>query len=58
MDTLIKLIVAVAILIIAWFITERFSPDPLITKIVQVILFLIALFLIIKLLLPLVGVSF
>jgi len=58
MDAIVKLLIAVAILIIAWFITERFSPDPLITKIVQVLLFLIALFLIIKLLLPMVGVSF
>ena len=57
-DLLIKLVVAVAILLIAWFITERFSPDPLVTKIVQVVLFLIALFLIVKFLLPAVGVSF
>lgn len=55
-DTLLYLIIAVAVLIVAWFVIERFSPDPLITKICQIIIFIIALFLIVKKLLPLVGV--
>ena len=55
-STFMSLIIAVAILIIAWFVCERFSPDPLITKIVQVILFVIALYLVVTKLLPLVGV--
>jgi hypothetical protein len=57
MQGLIQLVVALGVLIIAWLITERFSPDPLITRVVQIILFVIALIVIFKLLLPLVGVS-
>jgi hypothetical protein len=57
MQGLIQLVIALGVLIIAWLITERFSPDPLITRIVQIILFVIALIVIFKLLLPLVGVS-
>lgn len=58
MDGIVQLIIACAVLIIAWYITERFSPDPLLTKIVQIVIFVVALILIFKLLLPLVGVSF
>jgi len=53
-DKLLVLIVVVAVLIVAWFVIERFSPDPLITKICQIIIFLIALFVMVKQLLPLV----
>ena len=55
---LFHIVIIVAVLIVAWFITERFSPDPLITKIVQVILFVIALFVIVSKVLPLAGVAF
>ncbi len=58
MGTLVTLIIAVCILIVAWFVVERFSPDPLITKICQIIIFVIALLLIVQKLLPMVGVSF
>jgi hypothetical protein len=54
----VNIIIAVAVLIIAWMIIERFSPDPLITKICQIAIFVIALILILKLVLPLAGVSF
>jgi hypothetical protein len=56
-NTLLNLIIAIAVLIAAWFIIERFSPDPLITKICQIILFVIALVVILKMLLPLAGVG-
>jgi hypothetical protein len=56
--SIINLVIAVAVLIIAWMIIERFSPDPLITKICQIGIFVIALLLILKLVLPLAGVSF
>lgn len=58
MSALVTLLVAVCILIIAWFIVERFSPDPLVTKICQIIIFIVALLLIVQMLLPMVGVSF
>lgn len=55
---LLEIIIAIAVLIVAWLVAERFSPDPLITKIVQIIIFVVALYLIIAKLLPAVGVSF
>jgi hypothetical protein len=56
--SIINIIIAVAVLIIAWMIIERFSPDPLITKIAQIGIFVVALLLVLKLVLPLAGVSF
>lgn len=53
-DTLFSLIIIVAVLVVIWWVLVRFSPDPLITKIGQVIIFIVALWLIIKKLLPLV----
>jgi Co/Zn/Cd efflux system component len=58
MDTLIQLIIAIAVLLVVWWVAERFSPDPLITKIVQVIIFVLALVLVFTRVLPMVGVSF
>ncbi len=58
MSALISLIVAICILIVAWLCVERFSPDPLITKICQIIIFIIALYLVVQKVLPMVGVSF
>jgi hypothetical protein len=54
----INIIIAVAVLIVAWMVIERFSPDPLITKICQIAIFVIALLMVLKLVLPLAGVSF
>jgi hypothetical protein len=45
-------------LLIAWWVNDRFSPDPLITKIVQVVIFIVALVVVITKLLPLAGVHF
>jgi len=58
MSALVSLIIALCVLIIAWLIVARFSPDPLITKIAQIIIFVIALLLVIQKLLPMVGVHF
>ena len=48
------IIIVVVGLLIIW-IAERFSPDPLITKIVQVIVFAVVLIVLITKLLPLMG---
>jgi hypothetical protein len=54
----VNLIVIVCILIAAWFVVERFSPDPLVTKLCQILIFVLALIVIVTKLLPLLGVSF
>lgn len=59
MNSLIALIVPVIILvvvalIILW-VTERFSPDPLITKIIQVVVFAVVLIALLMKLVPLLG---
>ncbi len=58
MNALVSLLIAVCVLICIWFVVERFSPDELITKIAKIIIFVLALLLVVKLLLPMVGVSF
>ena len=58
MDSIIHLIIAVAVLIIAWLVVARFSPDPLITKIAQIVIFIVALVLVFRMVLPLAGISF
>ena len=55
--TLLNLIIVLAVLIVAWLIIARFSPDPLITKICQIIIFVIALVVVLKMVLPLAGVN-
>lgn len=56
MNAFVEVIVVCAILIAAWFVNERFSPDPLLTKLVQIALFVIAIIVIVKQLLPALGV--
>jgi len=58
MDGIVQLIIAIAVLLIAWFIVARFSPDPLITKIAQIAIFVIALLIVIRMVLPMAGLSF
>ena len=55
---LLMIIFAIAVLLIAWLVIARFSPDPLLTQICQIIIFLLALYLIITKILPLAGLSF
>ena len=57
-QSLFQIIVIVAVLIVAYLVAERFSTDPTITKIVQIILFLVALWVVIFKILPLAGVAF
>lgn len=52
---LVPVIVVVVVGLIAWWIVERFSPDPLITKIVQVVIFAVVLIVVLTKLLPLLG---
>jgi hypothetical protein len=52
---LVPVIVVVMLALIAWWVTERFSPDPLITKIVQVVIFAVVLIVVILKLLPMIG---
>jgi type IV secretory pathway TrbL component len=40
---LIPILITIAVAIIIWWAAERFSPDPLITKIVQVVIFIAVL---------------
>lgn len=54
---LVPIIVVVAVALIIWYVAERFSPDPLITKIVQIVIFVVVLVVLIMKLLPLMGVS-
>ena len=55
---LVGLIIIVAVLLIAWVLVERFSPDATITYICKIVIFVVALLVIIQKLLPAVGVSF
>lgn len=52
----VLLLIGVAVLLCAWYILERFSPDPLLTKICQIIIFVLAILLVIRTLLPVFGV--
>ncbi len=41
MPALVPLLIFLAVVIVVWLITVRFSPDPLLTKIVQIIIFVV-----------------
>jgi hypothetical protein len=58
MHNLFQIVIIIVVLLVAYWVAERFSPDPLVTKIVQVIIFLVALWVIIFKILPMAGVSF
>lgn len=53
---LVPVIVVVVVGLIIWWVAERFSPDPLITKIVQVVVFAVVLIVLLLKLLPLLGI--
>lgn len=53
---LIPIIVLVVIGLIIIWVTERFSPDPLITKIIQVVVFAVVLIALLIKLVPLLGI--
>lgn len=54
---LLQIAIIVAILYVCWIVAVKFSPDETVTKIIQVILFLIAIYVVITKLLPMVGIS-
>ena len=54
-ELLVPLIVIIGVALIIWIVAERFSPDPLITKIVQIVLFIVVLVAILTKLFPLLG---
>jgi hypothetical protein len=53
-----QIIVIICVLLIAYWLAVKFSPDPLITKIIQIVIFLIALWVVFFKVLPMAGVSF
>jgi hypothetical protein len=52
---LVPIIVVVVIGLIIYWVAERFSPDPLITKIIQVIVFAVVLIVLLTKLVPMLG---
>ena len=57
MSGLVQLIIAIAVCIVAWMCIQRFSPDPLITKIAQIIIFVVVVVIVLKMVLPLAGIN-
>lgn len=55
-SALVPIIIIVAVALIIWYVAERFSPDPLITKIVQIVLFAVVLVVLLLKLFPMLGV--
>lgn len=51
-SALFSVVILVAVLIAAWFVVERFSPDPLLTKLCQLVIFVLAVGLVLFKLLP------
>ena len=58
MHAIIPIITIIACALIAWVATDRFSPDPLLTYIVKIVIFVVVLLVIILKLLPMAGLSF
>lgn len=54
MANLVNIIIIIAVAIAAWWAAERFSPDALLTKIVQLVIFVAVLILLVTKLWPLV----
>lgn len=58
MDEFIRLLIIVGVLLVLWYFVAKFSPDPLITKICQIVIFIAGIVIVLRLLLPYAGVSF
>lgn len=54
---LVPIIVLIVVALIIVWATERFSPDPLITKIIKVVVFAVVLIFLLLKLVPLLGVG-
>jgi hypothetical protein len=57
LHALVPIIVIVVVALIIWYAAERFSPDPFITRIVQIVLFAVVLIAILLKLVPLLGLG-
>jgi len=55
---LFNIIVIICVLMVAWWAAIKWAPDPLITKIIQVAIFLVALYVAFFKILPMAGVTF
>lgn len=55
-NALVPVIIVVVVALIIWYAAERFSPDPFITKIVQIVVFAVVLIVLLLKLVPLLGV--
>lgn len=53
-----QIIVIICVLVVVWMLATRFSPDPMVTKIIQIVIFLIALYVAFFKVLPMAGISF
>lgn len=51
------IIVAVVVLIIAWVLVERFAPDPTLAWLGKIVIFLVAVWIVIFKVLPMIGIS-
>jgi hypothetical protein len=54
---LVPIIITVVVALIIWYAAERFSPDPFITKVVQIIVFAVVLIVLLLKLVPLLGIA-
>ena len=54
---LVPVIIIIAVGLIIWYVAERFSPDPLITKITKIVVFVVILVVLLLKLVPLLGVG-
>ena len=52
-----QIIVIIAVLVVVYLVAVRFSPDPLVTRIVQIVVFLIALWVAFFKVLPMAGIG-
>ena len=55
-NALVPVIIVVVVALIIWYAAERFSPDPFITKVVQIVVFAVVLIVLLLKLVPLLGV--
>lgn len=53
----VQVIIIICLLMGAYFVVERFSPDPLVTKLCQIAIFVIAMIVVVTKILPLVGIG-
>lgn len=54
---LVPIIVLVVVALVIVWVTERFSPDPLITNIVRIVVFAVVLIALLLKLVPLLGIA-